>query len=92
MEHAAQPGPGADTRFQAFFNRGFVISQFMAHYLAEKHLTPKQFKQGIQSQDEQAIRTFLSGQLRPALLEQLQSASSEGGEVHGRCSNSTTTN
>lgn len=75
--------PGADTRFQAFFNRGFVISQFMAHYLAEKHLTPKQFKLGIQSQDEQAIRTFLSGDLRVALLDQLQSANSSGGEVHG---------
>lgn len=75
--------PGADPRFQAYFNRGFVISQFMAHYLAEKHLTPKQFKLGIQSQDEQAIRTFLSGDLRTALLDQLQAANSGGGQVHG---------
>jgi phosphatidylserine/phosphatidylglycerophosphate/cardiolipin synthase-like enzyme len=71
------------TRFSAYFNRGFVISQFMAHYLAEKNLTPKQFKTNIQSEDEEAIRTFLSGGLRLALLDQLHTAIAGTDEIYG---------
>jgi phosphatidylserine/phosphatidylglycerophosphate/cardiolipin synthase-like enzyme len=70
------------TRFRPFFNRGFLISQFMARYLAENKLTPKQFKQGIDSADEEAIRAFLSGGLRTAMLEQLRSAAGGTDEIY----------
>jgi hypothetical protein len=70
-------GPPAGSRFAPFFNRGFVISQFMSRYLAEKDLTPRQFKDGIQDSDEQAIRTFLSGDLRLALLAELKTAADD---------------
>jgi hypothetical protein len=56
-----------------FFNRGFVISQFMSRYLAE-HFKGMAMKDALQAfkQDlgdhEDAIRAFLSGQLREALL------------------------
>jgi phosphatidylserine/phosphatidylglycerophosphate/cardiolipin synthase-like enzyme len=70
------------TRFRAFFNRGFLISQFMARYLAEKNLTPKEFKNGIESADEETIRAFLSGDLRLALLDQLHAAADGTDEVY----------
>ncbi|MDH6246664.1 phospholipase D-like domain-containing protein [Mycobacterium sp. OTB74] len=69
-------------RYRAFFNRGFVISQFMARYLAENKLTPKEFKQGIDSKDEETIRAFLSGGLRPAMLDQLHTAASSTDEIY----------
>src|SRR5262245_9131623 len=75
-------GPPAGSRFAPFFNRGFVISQFMSRYLAEKHLTPRQFKDGIQDSDEQTIRTFLSGDLRLALLAELRSAADDDAEIY----------
>lgn len=72
----------ANARFRPFFNRGFVISQFMSLYLAEKKLTPKQFKDNIQTQDEQTIRAFLSGALRTALLDQLRTAADGDDEIY----------
>ena len=67
-------GAPTGSRFKPFFNRGFVISQFMARYLAERHLTPSQFKAHTQDVDEQVIRGFLSGNLRRALLNELFTA------------------
>jgi len=75
-------GPPVGSRFVPFFNRGFVISQFMSRYLAEKQLTPRQFKNGIQDKDEQAIRRFLSGDLRLALLNELQTAIKDDAQVY----------
>jgi phosphatidylserine/phosphatidylglycerophosphate/cardiolipin synthase-like enzyme len=76
---------GAQTSgdFQPFFNRGFVISQFIARYLAQKQQTLAEFKATISSKDDTTIRTFMSGDLRVALLHQLQLATSEGGEIYG---------
>jgi phosphatidylserine/phosphatidylglycerophosphate/cardiolipin synthase-like enzyme len=74
-------GAPSGSRFEPFFNRGFVISQFMSRYLAEKHLTPKQFKDGISDRDEQAIRTFLSGDLRLALLNELKTAADDDADA-----------
>ncbi len=67
--------------FKAFFNRGFVMSQFMARYLAERKLSLKQFKDTIRDQDDKTIRQFLSGDLRLALLAQLQAALDEKTEI-----------
>jgi hypothetical protein len=54
--------------FKPFFNRGFVMSQFMARYLKERKLSLKQFKNKISEKDDKTIRQFLSGDLRLALL------------------------
>ena len=69
-------------KFKPFFNRGFVISQFMARYLAEQKLSLKQFKQRIGEKDDKTIREFLSGDLRKALLEQLDIAAQTGGKIY----------
>jgi phosphatidylserine/phosphatidylglycerophosphate/cardiolipin synthase-like enzyme len=68
-------------KFKPFFNRGFVMAQFMARYLAERKLSLKQFKDTISDQDDKTIRQFLSGDLRRALLAQLQAALDEKTEV-----------
>jgi phosphatidylserine/phosphatidylglycerophosphate/cardiolipin synthase-like enzyme len=69
-------------KFKAFFNRGFVMSQFMARYLAENHLSLKEFKAKIRDEDDEAIRLFLSGDLRKALLNELKIALDKGGGVY----------
>ena len=67
--------------FKPFFNRGFVISQFMARFLAENELSLDEFKDTISDQNDKTIRQFLSGDLRVALLAQLKSAVDEQTEV-----------
>jgi phosphatidylserine/phosphatidylglycerophosphate/cardiolipin synthase-like enzyme len=74
-------GPSTSS-FKPYFNRGFVISQFMARYLKEKGLTPAQFKNGLSDTDEAAIRAFLSGDLRLAMLGELETARKDKGEIY----------
>jgi phosphatidylserine/phosphatidylglycerophosphate/cardiolipin synthase-like enzyme len=66
--------PQAASAYRAFFNRGYVISQFMARYLEKSGKTLKEFKDGLGDADERAIRTFLSGDLRVELLRLLGDA------------------
>src|SRR5262249_15033881 len=77
--HSLGQVPGAV--FQPFFNRGFVISQFMARFLKERNISAKQFKNKLTDATEQQIREFLSGDLRTALLEQIRVADAQGGEI-----------
>jgi phosphatidylserine/phosphatidylglycerophosphate/cardiolipin synthase-like enzyme len=74
-------GATAGGAFKPFFNRGFVMSQFMARYLKERGLTLAQFKQTISDEDDKTIRKFLSGDLRLALLDQLEKALGEKTEI-----------
>jgi phosphatidylserine/phosphatidylglycerophosphate/cardiolipin synthase-like enzyme len=67
--------------FKPFFNRGFVMSQFMARYLKESGKSLKEFKETISEQDDKTIRQFLSGDLRLALLAQLTTALDEKTEI-----------
>lgn len=69
-------------KFKAFFNRGFVMSQFMARYLAEKKLSLKQFKDTVSDEHDKTIRQFLAGDLRLALRQQLQTALEEKTEIY----------
>jgi phosphatidylserine/phosphatidylglycerophosphate/cardiolipin synthase-like enzyme len=75
-------GVEAIRTFQPFFNRGFVMSQFMSRFLTENKLTLKQFKNRISDETDKTIRLFLSGDLRKALLAQLETATTEGTEIH----------
>ena len=67
--------------FKPFFNRGFVMSQFMARFLEENKLSLKQFKDRIRDKTDETIRHFLSGDLRLALLAELDAALKDGGKV-----------
>jgi len=84
-------GKAADN-FSSFFNRGLVISQFMARYLealrVREHLATrkdalKRFKESL-ADHELPIRKFLAGALRTELLDLLGQARRNGKqEVYG---------
>jgi phosphatidylserine/phosphatidylglycerophosphate/cardiolipin synthase-like enzyme len=66
--------------FECYFNRGFVISQFMSRALkgdfSGKSL--KAFKDSLNAATENKLRTFLGGDLRARLLELLDDAKKAG--------------
>jgi phosphatidylserine/phosphatidylglycerophosphate/cardiolipin synthase-like enzyme len=68
--------------FKPYFNRGFVMSQFMSRYLSEQNKTLAQFKATIRDKDDKTIRRFLSGDLRKALLNELETALCDGGHIY----------
>ena len=80
-------GQATGSKYRAFFNRGFVMSQFMSRFLAEHKLTLKQFKAQIArpagADFERRIRTFLSGDLRKELLDLLETARADKTDVYG---------
>ncbi len=55
----------------AYFNRGFVLSQFIARYMKAKNLRLETFKAHIGDFNSKA-RLFLSGELRMAMLTAIQ--------------------
>lgn len=60
--------------FACFFNRGLVLSQFVARYLRDKHLTPAKFKSALKTGVDPKFRTFLEGELGLGLRRLLTSA------------------
>jgi phosphatidylserine/phosphatidylglycerophosphate/cardiolipin synthase-like enzyme len=82
---------GTKDGYAAFFNRGLVISQFMARYLAKlqadnglatRKEALKVFKASL-GDHELPIRKFLSGALRDELLALLAEARAVGKQVYG---------
>jgi phosphatidylserine/phosphatidylglycerophosphate/cardiolipin synthase-like enzyme len=73
--------------YTPYFNRGFVISQFMARYLAE-HFPGMPLKDALPlfkdqlGMHENAIRRFLSGQLRDHVLEFVRGLAADE-QLHG---------
>jgi hypothetical protein len=56
-----------DNGISAFFNRGFVMSQFVSRVARENGWQPKEIKNHIKEIKE-PLRRFMSGELRLALL------------------------
>jgi len=54
-------GVEANGTFQPFFNRGFVMSQFMSRFLAENKLTLKQFKNRISDETDKPSDSSCQG-------------------------------
>jgi phosphatidylserine/phosphatidylglycerophosphate/cardiolipin synthase-like enzyme len=82
---------GTRDGYAAFFNRGLVISQFMARYLerlrrakglATRRQALKAFKDSL-GDHELPIRKFLSGALRNEMLVLLADAKAKGKFVYG---------
>jgi phosphatidylserine/phosphatidylglycerophosphate/cardiolipin synthase-like enzyme len=71
-------GTEGQSPFKPYFNRGFVMSQFMGRYLRARNLTLDQFKAQIRDEDDLVIRRFLSGDLRQAALRMLAEAGHDG--------------
>jgi hypothetical protein len=66
-------GETKDGRFAAYFNRGNVMSQYIARIMRNEKLTKKQLKEKTKELEE-PIRRFLSGELRTCLLALLDEA------------------
>jgi phosphatidylserine/phosphatidylglycerophosphate/cardiolipin synthase-like enzyme len=63
--------PAAGGGFSCYFNRGIVLSQFVARYLKEHRLTPAAFKAQLKAGTDPAFRTFLEGDLGARLRKLL---------------------
>src|SRR3954447_7887872 len=57
-------GRKRSSRYLPYFNRGYVMSQFVARYLAQTGKTLAEFKDTVSDEDDHTIRRFLSGDLR----------------------------
>jgi phosphatidylserine/phosphatidylglycerophosphate/cardiolipin synthase-like enzyme len=74
--------------YRAFFNRGFVISQFISRYLDEHYpgldriAALKKFKDEITGKLDDRIRVFLSGQVRTNLLALLDEVANSDREIY----------
>jgi PLD-like domain len=65
-----------------FFNRGIVLSQFVARYLKDKKLTPAKFKAQLKNSVDPAFRAFLAGDLGVEIMDILQAGPSVNTELH----------
>ncbi|MGH9420991.1 MAG: phospholipase D-like domain-containing protein, partial [Thermoanaerobaculia bacterium] len=68
--------------FSCFFNRGLVLSQFVARYLKDKKLTPAKFKAQLKKSVDPKFRAFLEGDLGAKIVEILQNAKNGGADLH----------
>ena len=63
--------------FSCFFNRGLVLSQFVARYLKQKKLTPAKFKNQLKKNVDPVFRKFLQGDLGGEIFSLLDEAKSK---------------
>jgi len=77
-ELSADAGDG----FSCYFNRGLVLSQFVARYLKAKKLSPAKFKAQLKKSVDPAFRKFLEGDLGAKLGDILGSAKKDGTTLH----------
>src|SRR3954451_9033297 len=75
-------GRKRSSRYRPYFNRGYVMSQFVARYLAQTGQSLAEFKDTVSDEDDHTIRRFLSGDLRMELLRLLGEARRKDGEVY----------
>lgn len=65
-----------------YFNRGLVLSQFVARYVRDKHLSPAAFKATLKKGTDPAFRAFLEGDLGVRLNALLADARKPGAALH----------
>jgi phosphatidylserine/phosphatidylglycerophosphate/cardiolipin synthase-like enzyme len=68
--------------FSCYFNRGLVLSQFVARYLKAKKLSPAKFKSQLKKSVDPKFRKFLEGDLGVKLADILSSANGNGTKLH----------
>ena len=72
----------AGGKFSCFFNRGLVLSQFVARYLKEKKLTPAKFKAQLKKSVDPKFRGFLEGDLGAKIAQILKDAKVKDTQLH----------
>lgn len=68
--------------FSCFFNRGLVLSQFVARYLKQKHLSPAKFKAQLKKSVDPKFRAFLEGDLGLRLFQIFKDGKTTKSQVH----------
>lgn len=68
--------------FSCFFNRGLVLSQFVARYLKDKKLTPAKFKAQLKNSVDPKFRAFLEGDLGAKIIAILKGGPNANTELH----------
>lgn len=74
--------PDAGDGFSCFFNRGLVLSQFVARYLAERKLSPSKFKDQLKKNVDPKFRAFLEGDLGTEMVKLLNDPKGDDAEFH----------
>lgn len=74
--------PDAGNGLACFFNRGIVLSQFVARYLKAKKLTPAKFKAQLKTGVDPTFRAFLMGDLGAQIFAMLKDTGAGGKELH----------
>lgn len=65
-----------------YFNRGLVLSQFVAHYLKRNKLTPAAFKKQLGKSVDPTFRRFLHGDLGLRMIELLRKRPGSAPDLH----------
>jgi len=72
----------AGSGFSCFFNRGLVLSQFVARYLKDKKLTPAKFKAQLKKSVDPRFRAFLEGDLGTRITTLLKDGQAGDAQLH----------
>jgi len=68
--------------FSCYFNRGLILSQFVARYLRAKKITAAKLKSQLKQNADPKFRNFLAGDLGIGLFKMLASAKTGGDTLH----------
>ena len=68
--------------FSCFFNRGLVLSQFVARYMNAKKLTPAKFKAQLKKSVDPKFRAFLEGDLGIQIGDVLKASQANHAGLH----------
>jgi phosphatidylserine/phosphatidylglycerophosphate/cardiolipin synthase-like enzyme len=74
--------PDAGDGFSCFFNRGLVLSQFVARYLKDHKLTSAKFKAQLKKNVDPKFRAFLEGDLGAKIGEILKDGAGDHAQFH----------
>ena len=78
----AKLSPDVGGGFGCYFNRGIVLSQFVARYLRDHQLTPKACKASLKAGVDPVFRAFLEGDLGARLRQFLTSTQNSRTTLH----------
>jgi phosphatidylserine/phosphatidylglycerophosphate/cardiolipin synthase-like enzyme len=68
--------------FSCYFNRGLVLSQFVARYLKDKKISPAKFKSQLKTSVDPKFRKFLEGDLGLQIRKLLADAKADKSKVN----------
>ncbi len=68
--------------FSCYFNRGLVLSQFVARYMKDKGLSPAKLKAELKGNVNPAFRNFLEGDLGARIRKMLNEAKNGANKVN----------